>query len=75
MKRKHLMTVLLAVAFFAVIAVVRAEQKQKIRMVRINPDEFIANRNITVPSGRVLGFSCTIEGPREMCYLLVEVRK
>ena len=75
MKRKYLMTVLLAVAFFAVIAVVRAEQKQKIRMVRINPDEFIANRNITVPSGRVLGLSCTIEGPSEMCYLLVEVRK
>jgi hypothetical protein len=75
MNRKHLVAVLLAVALFLGIAVVRAERPRQVTMVRINPDNFINKPTVTIPSGRVLGFSCTIEGPREMCYALVEGAK
>jgi hypothetical protein len=75
MNRKYLVALALAVAFFARITGAYSTRQHKVTMVRINPDDFIANPNITVPSGRVLGFSCTIESPREMCYLLVDVAK
>jgi len=73
MNRKYLMAVVLGVAFFAGIVRVRAEREQqrKVAVVRVNLDVAPVGEDLTLPQGRVVGFSCTAMS----CYVLVEVAK